>query len=161
MKTNCPFCQTENPDSAVYCKHCGKPMRGKLTCPACGAEVPDDGTFCIRCGARLVPEPAESTAPAEQKSEAWKKTLTKVGNFASSSHRLRRPLPSQKTTKLTVHAKKLRRPKIPAAAPRLMLENYFCERAALRRALFYIPYFVIPRTAPCTRASPRGALCPR
>lgn len=89
---NCPFCQTENPDSAVYCKHCGKPMSGMLPCPTCGEEVPADGTFCIHCGARLAPAPAAAvTMPAaqSQKTDAarseqgtpklWQQILTYVG----------------------------------------------------------------------------------
>ncbi len=27
---DCKFCGTENPDSAAFCKHCGKPMNGML-----------------------------------------------------------------------------------------------------------------------------------
>lgn len=89
---NCPFCQTENPDSAVYCKNCGKPMSGMLLCPTCGEEVPADGTFCIRCGARLAPAPAaadamsaaqsKTTDPAASEQDTpklWQKILTYVG----------------------------------------------------------------------------------
>lgn len=89
---NCPFCQTENPDSAVYCKNCGKPMSGMLPCPTCGEEVPADGTFCIRCGARLAPAPAaadamsaaqsKTTDPAASEQDTpklWQKILTYVG----------------------------------------------------------------------------------
>lgn len=55
---DCKFCGTENPDSAVFCKHCGKPMNGMFVCPVCGKESPADGAFCIYCGSRLAPQSA-------------------------------------------------------------------------------------------------------
>ena len=50
---NCPFCSTENPDGAAFCKHCGMPMSGLVDCPVCGAKTPADGEFCVSCGARI------------------------------------------------------------------------------------------------------------
>lgn len=86
---NCPFCQTENPDSAVYCKQCGRPMNGKLTCPACGEEVAPDSNFCTRCGTRLTPVPAPASdgaasAPSQESAKAkprvsWRSVLTYIG----------------------------------------------------------------------------------
>lgn len=70
---NCPFCHAENPESAAFCKKCGKPMNGLLPCPVCGEQSPADGDFCIACGARLrsddVPPPA-----AEQHATAFTET---------------------------------------------------------------------------------------
>ena len=43
----CSFCGTENPESAVFCKHCGKQLSGLLSCPVCGEQSPADGDFCI------------------------------------------------------------------------------------------------------------------
>lgn len=65
---DCKFCGTENPDSAVFCKHCGKPMNGMFVCPVCGKQSPADGAFCIYCGSRLAPQSAalaEETAIAQ------------------------------------------------------------------------------------------------
>lgn len=99
---NCNFCGTENPESAVFCKHCGKPLNGMYVCPSCGQQSPADGAFCIHCGARLQPlsdepvqlkdEPAPApaaqpeTAPSPVAAEAgtpkrtgvWKSVLTYV-----------------------------------------------------------------------------------
>ena len=50
---NCKFCETENPDSAVYCKQCGKRIDGNTVCPVCHKLTPDDAVFCTECGARL------------------------------------------------------------------------------------------------------------
>ena len=49
---NCKFCETENPDSAVYCKQCGKRIDGNTVCPVCHKLTPD-AVFCTECGARL------------------------------------------------------------------------------------------------------------
>lgn len=50
---NCKFCETKNPDSAVYCKQCGKRIDGNAVCPVCHKLTPDDAVFCTECGARL------------------------------------------------------------------------------------------------------------
>ena len=34
----CSFCNTENPEGAVYCKHCGKPLAQDGACPHCETE---------------------------------------------------------------------------------------------------------------------------
>ena len=54
----CKNCDTDNPESAVFCKNCGKRMDGQSICPHCGNETPADGKFCITCGAKLTAEPA-------------------------------------------------------------------------------------------------------
>lgn len=48
----CPNCQTENRDSANFCKHCGALLAH--TCPRCNVELPDAAVFCDNCGLRLV-----------------------------------------------------------------------------------------------------------
>ena len=79
---NCPFCSTENPDGAAFCKHCGMPMSGLVDCPVCGAKTPADGEFCVSCGARFPhPTPAAATAaPAEPAARPWQNALVAVGN---------------------------------------------------------------------------------
>ena len=100
---DCKFCGTENPDSAVFCKHCGKPMNGMFVCPVCGKESPADGAFCIYCGSRLAPQsaalaeeaaiaqaaPAQTFAPQPEQTAdkgkdktspaLWQKALTYAG----------------------------------------------------------------------------------
>lgn len=46
----CNFCETENPETAVFCKKCGKRMDGMALCSACGKLTPADGEFCVNCG---------------------------------------------------------------------------------------------------------------
>lgn len=65
----CSFCGTENPESAVFCKHCGKQLSGLLSCPVCGEQSPADGDFCIHCGTRLAPLPAAQPAARSGPSE--------------------------------------------------------------------------------------------
>ena len=47
----CNNCGTENPQNAVFCKHCGKRFDGMSACGFCGRLTPADGEFCINCGA--------------------------------------------------------------------------------------------------------------
>lgn len=46
----CFNCETENPESAVFCKKCGRRLDGFAVCSACGKLTPQDGEFCINCG---------------------------------------------------------------------------------------------------------------
>lgn len=46
----CFNCETENPESAVFCKKCGRRLDGLAVCSACGKLTPQDGEFCINCG---------------------------------------------------------------------------------------------------------------
>lgn len=57
----CPYCESENPSNAVYCKSCGKKIKGISVCQICGNPSPSDGVFCVSCGAELRPD-GNSTA---------------------------------------------------------------------------------------------------
>lgn len=46
----CGYCETENPENAVFCKKCGRQLDGMAVCCACGELTPADGEFCIHCG---------------------------------------------------------------------------------------------------------------
>ena len=46
----CGYCGTENPERAVFCKHCGRRLDGMALCSACGGLTPADGEFCVNCG---------------------------------------------------------------------------------------------------------------
>lgn len=71
----CPYCGTENPTSAAFCKKCGRRLDGMGVCPHCGQLTPADGEFCINCGANrnapvlekkvfAKPRPTNTQAPA-------------------------------------------------------------------------------------------------
>lgn len=47
----CIFCETQNPEGALFCKKCGRRLDGMSLCTACGKTTPCDGEFCIHCGA--------------------------------------------------------------------------------------------------------------
>lgn len=49
----CFNCGTENPENAVYCKHCGKRLDNLKVCAFCGGLTPADGEYCINCGAEI------------------------------------------------------------------------------------------------------------
>lgn len=50
-KIKCPYCQEENPSTATYCSHCGKPLY--KICPHCSTKNPGEAEFCNHCGERL------------------------------------------------------------------------------------------------------------
>lgn len=47
----CNYCDTPNPEGAMYCKHCGRRLDGMALCSFCGKLTPADGDFCVNCGA--------------------------------------------------------------------------------------------------------------
>jgi class 3 adenylate cyclase/ribosomal protein L40E len=51
MMFTCPVCQTENPQRANFCYHCGHPFQ--LACPRCNTRLPDAAKFCFHCGFQL------------------------------------------------------------------------------------------------------------
>ena len=51
----CPQCDTENPEGAKFCLHCGASLA--LTCPHCNTELPPEARFCFACGAELIAPP--------------------------------------------------------------------------------------------------------
>ena len=55
----CPKWQSENRQSAAFCKECGKSL--ELACAACGSVNTPDSKFCDKCGHALrKPEEASS-----------------------------------------------------------------------------------------------------
>ncbi len=49
----CKNCNTENYDSAVFCKSCGARIDGKIICPTCNFINKETDTFCSKCGSRI------------------------------------------------------------------------------------------------------------
>ena len=47
----CPSCQRENPEDAIFCNECGHKF--ELSCPECGKINPLDSKFCNKCGHNL------------------------------------------------------------------------------------------------------------
>lgn len=45
----CLYCNTANPDDAVYCKKCGCRLDGLKTCPSCGKNIDPDSVYCPYC----------------------------------------------------------------------------------------------------------------
>ena len=65
----CPNCDTENPQGAAFCLHCGKRLDGNIACPHCGKTIPATAAFCIYCGKRA-DEPATPNASASPSESA-------------------------------------------------------------------------------------------
>jgi len=47
----CPLCDARSPELALYCQHCGQPLK----CQGCGANLLPTARACIQCG-KLIPE---------------------------------------------------------------------------------------------------------
>ena len=65
----CPNCDTENPQGAAFCLHCGKRLDGNIACPHCGKTIPATAAFCLYCGKRT-DEPATPNASASPSGSA-------------------------------------------------------------------------------------------
>ena len=51
----CPFCNAENPEGAVFCKHCGKHLSEVYTqCPVCREPCSQSARFCPHCGTPIL-----------------------------------------------------------------------------------------------------------
>lgn len=51
----CPFCNTVNEPTAMYCLSCGKPLK-MGACPNCGSEIDPDADFCEVCHHYIKPD---------------------------------------------------------------------------------------------------------
>lgn len=84
---NCPNCNNENPEGAIFCKSCGSKLSQNIVCPVCGKECSEKMHYCPSCGSSLdgspsVAENAEETAQkAPEKSGKMKKTLQLVSGI--------------------------------------------------------------------------------
>lgn len=87
---NCKHCGTENPEEAVFCKHCGKRLDGEIFCTSCGKQLDGDSAFCIYCGQRIgevQAKPAVSavkSAPPVEQETAKTATVKKALNYTAA-----------------------------------------------------------------------------
>ena len=51
----CPECQFENREEAIFCRNCGASLQNDIACPDCKASNPPDSRFCEKCGQILKP----------------------------------------------------------------------------------------------------------
>jgi tetratricopeptide (TPR) repeat protein len=57
----CPHCQTENSETAKFCKNCGEPLEADVICIHCSHRNVQPGKFCEQCGQSLIPNQTAST----------------------------------------------------------------------------------------------------
>ena len=50
---DCPSCETENIEDAVYCMRCGRRLDGTAECPNCKKRGPAEAAFCPYCGKNI------------------------------------------------------------------------------------------------------------
>ena len=56
----CIFCETQNPEGALFCKKCGRRLDGMSLCAACGKTAwvpfqprPEQLVYCAKCYAAM------------------------------------------------------------------------------------------------------------
>jgi hypothetical protein len=59
----CPKCQTDNIDTAKFCKKCGQSLLIELLCDQCHHPNAPDSEFCVQCGRLLVSPHAPPPTP--------------------------------------------------------------------------------------------------
>ena len=72
----CPDCQHENPQEALFCMQCGANLERK--CPSCNAQYPVAARFCMQCGYNLAAEvgPSPTKPQPDQVPEAERRPVT-------------------------------------------------------------------------------------
>jgi len=64
----CPNCQTENRDTAKFCRKCRKSLLTEVTCSECGHINLPDSDYCEECAAPLTTEAPSTTVPSRPSS---------------------------------------------------------------------------------------------
>jgi class 3 adenylate cyclase/tetratricopeptide (TPR) repeat protein len=73
----CPKCQFENRNEAIFCLKCGEKL--EIKCLQCGNSLPPEALFCDKCGHNLIipSEPAPKELSFDEKIEKIQKYLPK------------------------------------------------------------------------------------
>ena len=81
----CKVCGTNNAEDAVFCKHCGRRLDGKLICKSCGAENDGDALFCDKCGTSFTAKSAvavnemQGEITLRPRNSNWKRVVEIIG----------------------------------------------------------------------------------
>ena len=78
---NCPKCNFDNAEDAVFCENCGaKLIEEKLVCPKCGTENNPSAKFCKKCGNALKETEVvkKETQPVKQVSNRARVSVLKI-----------------------------------------------------------------------------------
>jgi eukaryotic-like serine/threonine-protein kinase len=76
----CPKCQTENAETARFCKVCGLSLKADVACPQCRHANLPDSRFCEQCG-RPLPAIAPHAVSAEGPRAAAMPTSVANGRY--------------------------------------------------------------------------------
>ena len=85
----CPHCQTENPESARYCRECGHSMQQEVICTHCRYKNTLPGKFCMQCGQPLI---STQTAPTQSVPQyvSAKKIVPEPTSFAGGRYQVKK-----------------------------------------------------------------------
>jgi Double zinc ribbon len=79
----CPNCQTDNRDSAQFCRVCSHSLSTEIKCPQCGHVNLQDSKFCDKCGHNLAAAqiPTISAIPPTPQPTSFVNNRYKVKKF--------------------------------------------------------------------------------
>ena len=90
----CFTCGQENDDEAIYCKHCGLRVDGKVECPSCKKLIDCDSQYCGYCGHNMQDDfldkttdgtPLEQGEPSADQVVKTKTNLKKANEICSGA----------------------------------------------------------------------------